>query len=53
MGDEKAPVVADQVWQLMQAHLGYSDEEIELFRKEPRNARVWSPPMGSMRTMCL
>ena len=35
-----APKVPDEVWALMKKHLGYSDEEIELFRKNPRNARV-------------
>ncbi len=32
--------VPDQVWDLMQQHLGYSDEEMKLFRAEPRNAKV-------------
>jgi uncharacterized repeat protein (TIGR04076 family) len=31
---------ADQVWQFMQQHLGYSDEEMKLFRDNPRNAEV-------------
>jgi len=37
MNHEKLP---DQVWDLMKSHLGYSDEELELFKKNPRNARV-------------
>lgn len=32
--------VPDQVWEMMQQHLGYSDQEMELFRQEPRNAKV-------------
>ena len=32
--------IPGQVWELMKEHLGYNDEEIELFKKNPRNARV-------------
>ena len=32
--------VPEQVWAMMQAHLGYTDEELELFKADPRNARV-------------
>lgn len=32
--------IPDQVWELMKQRLGYTDEELELFRKDPRNARV-------------
>ncbi len=32
--------VGDQTWQFMQQHLGYSDEEMKLFRENPRNERV-------------
>jgi len=32
--------VPDQVWAMMQQHLDYSDEEMALFKKDPRNARV-------------
>jgi hypothetical protein len=35
-----AETVPEQVWQMMKLHLGYSDEEIELFKKNPRNAKV-------------
>jgi len=34
------PQVPEQLWTLMQHHLGYTDEEMALFRKEPHNARV-------------
>ena len=30
----------DEVWKTMQAHLGLSDEEADLFKRDPRNARV-------------
>lgn len=41
MADERqSDQVPEQVWALMQAHLGYDDEELELFKKDPRNARV-------------
>lgn len=32
--------VPEGFWSLMQEHLGYSDEELELFKKNPRNAKV-------------
>ena len=32
--------VPEQVWALMKAHLKYTDAEIELFKNNPRNARV-------------
>lgn len=34
--------IPNQVWDMMQQHLGYSDEEIELFKNNPRNAKVMS-----------
>ncbi len=37
MSEEKVP---DQIWDMMKARLGYSDAEIELFKKDPRNAKV-------------
>ena len=37
MSEEKIP---DQIWDMMKARMGYSDQEIELFKKEPRNALV-------------
>jgi len=40
MSDGDPGQVPEQVWELMRAHLGYSDEELELFRDDPRNARV-------------
>jgi len=35
--DQKIP---DQVWATVQKHLGYTDEEFEQFRNDPRNAKV-------------
>jgi uncharacterized repeat protein (TIGR04076 family) len=32
--------IQDGVWDLMKRHLGYTDEEAEVFRNNPRNARV-------------
>ena len=32
--------IPEQVWELMKAHLGYTDEEIALFKENPRNSRV-------------
>lgn len=32
--------VNDQTWQFMQHHLGYSDEEMKLFREDPRNEEI-------------
>lgn len=32
--------IPEQFWQVMQQHLGYTDEELALFKKNPRNARV-------------
>jgi len=32
--------VTKEVWEFMEKHLGYSEEERELFRKNPRNADV-------------
>ena len=29
-----------QVWEMMKAHLNYTDEEAELFRNNPKNAKV-------------
>lgn len=37
MADRSIP---DQGWSMMQAHLGYTDEEMEMFKQDPRNARV-------------
>jgi hypothetical protein len=34
--DQRIP---DEVWQMFQQHLGYSDEEFELFKRDPRNAK--------------
>jgi len=32
--------VDESVWQFMKKHLGYNDEEMKKFRKNPRNADV-------------
>jgi hypothetical protein len=37
MSTEEIP---DQMWELMQNRLGYTDEELALFRNDPRNAKV-------------
>lgn len=37
MANEKIP---EEFWNLMKQHLGYSDEELELFKKQPRNRKV-------------
>ena len=34
--------VPEQVWALMKSRLGYNDEELELFKSDPRNAKVLS-----------
>lgn len=37
MVTEKVP---EEVWAMMKDHLGYTDEELAIFKKEPRNKRV-------------
>ena len=32
--------VPDQIWEMIQNRLGYSDEELALFKDNPRNAKV-------------
>ena len=32
--------ISEATWQFFQQHLGYSDEEMALFRANPRNADV-------------
>ena len=34
--------VDEQVWRFMQQHLGYSDEEMVLFRSNPKNEDIIS-----------
>jgi len=34
-------------WKLMKAHLGYTDEEMKLFRENPRNEDVLSQSLWS------
>ncbi len=33
-------VVDERLWKIMQRHLGYTDEEITIFRQNPRNEEV-------------
>ena len=40
--------VNEDNWKLMQKHLGYSDEELELFRSNPKNADIMSKAPGLM-----
>ena len=40
--------VDESVWTFMQAHLGYNDDEMKLFRENPRNADVLSQAMALM-----
>ncbi|MCB9488611.1 MAG: hypothetical protein H6684_07770 [Deltaproteobacteria bacterium] len=35
-----ATQIPDQVWDMIQMHLGYNDEEMRMFRDNPRNAKV-------------
>jgi uncharacterized repeat protein (TIGR04076 family) len=46
--------VSDQTWQFMQQHLGYSDEEMKLFRENPRNEEVLAkaPEMMTKTIVC-
>ena len=32
--------INEEMWQLIQDHLGYSDEEMNLFRSKPKNAEI-------------
>mmetsp|Transcript_1018 Transcript_1018/g.782 ORF Transcript_1018/g.782 Transcript_1018/m.782 type:complete len:155 (+) Transcript_1018:64-528(+) len=32
--------IPEQVWEMMKKHLGYTEEEIAIFKKNPRNAKV-------------
>jgi hypothetical protein len=32
--------IPEAVWKMVQNHLGYNDEEMELFKKHPRNTKV-------------
>ena len=34
--------VNEDTWKFMQQHLGYTDEELELFRNNPKNADIMS-----------
>jgi uncharacterized repeat protein (TIGR04076 family) len=40
--------VDESVWMFMQAHLGYNEEEMQVFRKNPRNADVLSKALALM-----
>jgi uncharacterized repeat protein (TIGR04076 family) len=32
--------ISQEIWDMMQKHLGYTDEEMKLFREDPRNEHV-------------
>ena len=34
--------MTEETWRFMQEHLGYDDEELEIFRSNPRNAEILS-----------
>ena len=38
----------DDIWKFMQQHLGYTDEELELFKKNPKNMDIMSKAPGLM-----
>ena len=40
--------VNEDVWKFMQEHLGFTDEELELFRSNPKNADIISKAAGLM-----
>jgi len=40
--------ISEETWKLFQKHLGYTDEEMRLFRENPRNADVLSKAPGLM-----
>ena len=40
--------VNEDVWKFMQKHLGFTDEELELFRSNPKNADIISKAAGLM-----
>lgn len=42
---ETTPSFPDEAWAMVGRHLGYSDEELALFRADPRNARVLASAM--------
>ena len=41
--------VDENTWQFVQKHLGYTDEELELFRSNPRNVDIISKAPDLMR----
>lgn len=40
--------VNEDMWKFMQKHLGYTDEELEIFRSNPKNADIMSKAPGLM-----
>ena len=40
--------VDERMWKFFQEHLGYSDEEMQLFRENPRNEEVLSKSLALM-----
>jgi len=43
----------ENVWKFMQQHLGYSEEEMELFRSNPKNEDILSKAPALMRKTCI
>jgi hypothetical protein len=41
--------VNEEVWKFMQHHLGYTDEELEIFRNNPKNVDIVSKAQGLMK----
>ena len=39
----------DDIWHFMQQHLGYTDEELEIFRSNPKNVDIMSKAPGLMK----
>ncbi|MBI5119119.1 hypothetical protein HZA56_21855 [Candidatus Poribacteria bacterium] len=40
--------IDESVWSLFQQHLGYTDEEMKLFRENPRNEEILAKAAGLM-----
>ena len=41
--------VAEDTWKFVQKHLGFTDEELELFRNNPKNVDIISKAPGLMK----
>ncbi len=45
-------MIPEQVWQLLQAHLGYDDEQMALFRADPNKVKIMSKaPLLQQKTI--